>query len=133
MLVASFLSVSPSLVLNAQDEELDTIVQDINGTDHIVTLAGDGTLYWVAYSPEDPVPDDGFYMREPYVVVDVPALITKKPKKNDGGVKAPRQPTAYNMFLKQKLRELSKTHSHMSNKERMKLASEEWKAMKGAL
>lgn len=134
MLVA-LLSVSPTLVLNARDEEVDTIVQDINGTDYIATLAG-----WMEYSPEDPVPDDGFHMHIPCFEAEVqhqqPTVMNaagKKPKKSDTNIpKAPRQPTAYNMFLKQKLRELSKTHSHLSNKDRMKLASEEWKSMKAA-
>lgn len=122
------LRVTPNRVLNAHDEEPDTIVQDMNGIDHIVTLHNDGTLYWSAYSEEDPEPDDGFYFHR-VQPTELPQQTAKKPKKCDIA-KAPRQPTAYNLFLKQKLRELSKTHGHLSNKERMKMASLEWKSMK---
>jgi hypothetical protein len=115
-------------VLDAKDEDIDTIVQDLNGIDYIVSCV-DGNMHWTLYGSEEyPEPDDGFYFT---VENDHAAPLAdqkrKTPKRPDG---ASRPPTAYNLFLKQKLRELSKTHNHLSNKDRMRLASDEWKAMK---
>lgn len=40
--------------------------------------------------------------------------------------KKPRAPTAYNIFMKQKMVELMETHPHLTNIERMKMAAEAW-------
>jgi hypothetical protein len=116
-------------VLDAKDEDIDTIVQDWNGIDHIVSCMN-GQLYWSLYGSEEyPEPDDGFYFTVEYDIAAPVANQRKKTLKKPDGTSS-RPPTAYNLFLKQKLRELSKTHSHLSNKDRMRLASDEWKAMK---
>lgn len=123
------LRVREHLVLDAKDEDIDTIVQDWNGIDHIVACMN-GQLYWTLYGSEEyPEPDDGFYFTVDYDIAAPVANQRKKNLKKPDGTSA-RPPTAYNLFLKQKLRELSKTHSHLSNKDRMRLASDEWKAMK---
>lgn len=55
-----------------------------------------------------------------------------RPRKviDENNVRKPRQPTAYNLFLQAKLKELSSTYPDINNKERMRMASELWKAHK---
>lgn len=40
--------------------------------------------------------------------------------------KKPRAPTAYNLFMKEKMSELKENHPEMSNIDRMKMAAEAW-------
>lgn len=54
-----------------------------------------------------------------------------RPRKNPDAIpRKPRQPTAYNMFLKETLPALKESHPHLSNKERMQMASKLWNAQK---
>lgn len=46
--------------------------------------------------------------------------------------KKTRPPTAYNLYMKEKIAELKETHPDMDNKERMKLAAEIWSQNKKA-
>lgn len=44
--------------------------------------------------------------------------------------KKPRAPTAYNLFMKEKMSELKEQHPEMSNIDRMKMAAEAWSESK---
>lgn len=44
--------------------------------------------------------------------------------------KKPRAPTAYNLFMKEKMTELKDTHPTLTNIERMKMAAEAWSESK---
>lgn len=52
-----------------------------------------------------------------------------KPKKEEKE-KKPRAPTAYNMFMKEKMKELKETQPGLNNIERMKIGAEAWTASK---
>jgi vacuolar-type H+-ATPase subunit I/STV1 len=52
--------------------------------------------------------------------------VVKKEEKE----KKTRAPTAYNLFMKEKMLELKDTHSSLSNIERMKMAAEAWSESK---
>jgi uncharacterized protein (UPF0335 family) len=49
-------------------------------------------------------------------------IMVKKEEKE----KKTRAPTAYNLFMKEKMLELKETHSNLTNIERMKMAAEAW-------
>jgi hypothetical protein len=59
---------------------------------------------------------------------------TEPPTKQKGGKgneeKKPRAPTAYNLFMKEKMTELKDTHPSLTNIERMKMAAEAWSESK---
>jgi hypothetical protein len=44
--------------------------------------------------------------------------------------KKPRAPTAYNLFMKEKMTELKESHPTLTNIERMKMAAEAWSESK---
>lgn len=118
------------LLLLAADEELDTIVQATDGKDYVVALVG-GKKIWCLFSDNIEV-DVEFSICN--VVPDKTELLVKKkgtrgrPRKPvDAIPRKPRQPTAYNLFMKEKLLELSQTHPSLKNKDRMKMASDHWK------
>lgn len=50
----------------------------------------------------------------------------KEPKED----KKPRAPSAYNLFMKEKMGELKESHPDLNNIERMKMAAEMWSASK---
>jgi hypothetical protein len=50
----------------------------------------------------------------------------KEPKEE----KKPRAPSAYNLFMKEKMGELKDTHPELNNIERMKMAAEMWSSSK---
>lgn len=50
----------------------------------------------------------------------------KEPKEE----KKPRAPSAYNLFMKEKMGELKDTHKELNNIERMKMAAEMWSSSK---
>lgn len=50
----------------------------------------------------------------------------KEPKED----KKPRAPSAYNLFMKEKMGELKETHPDLNNIERMKVAAEAWSESK---
>jgi hypothetical protein len=52
----------------------------------------------------------------------------KEPKED----KKPRAPSAYNLFMKEKMGELKESHPDLNNIERMKMAAEMWSASKTA-
>lgn len=52
----------------------------------------------------------------------------KEPKED----KKPRAPSAYNLFMKEKMGELKDSHPDLNNIERMKMAAEMWSASKTA-
>jgi hypothetical protein len=52
----------------------------------------------------------------------------KEPKED----KKPRAPSAYNLFMKEKMGELKDSHPELNNIERMKMAAEMWSASKPA-
>ena len=52
-----------------------------------------------------------------------------KPKKEEKEKKT-RAPTAYNIFMKEKMLELKESHPELSNIERMKMAAESWSESK---
>lgn len=52
------------------------------------------------------------------------------PIKKEEKEKKTRAPTAYNLFMKEKMLELKDTHSNLTNIERMKMAAEAWSESK---
>ena len=54
---------------------------------------------------------------------------SSKPKKEEKE-KKPRAPTAYNLFMKEKMKELKETQPELNNIERMKIGAEAWTASK---
>ena len=134
--MCELIQLSNTIWLSADDEIPDTVVQDCNGIDYIVCEHCNGKLYWEKYLLTDLIEDDAKIFEDLAVVHFVksnnslaPVLIKteEKPTKKPS---APRQPTAYNMFLKEVLKELSKTHGHLNNKDRMKMASVMWNDLK---
>lgn len=147
--------------LAADDECVDTIVQACDGNDYIVWKNKSGIHEWILYGKHDeeeifdaqvfvtlraqePAPEEKKkrHVRKtakPTQRVDndlEPAAKRGRgrPRKNpDGPVRKPRQPTAYNLFLKDTLPRLKDSHPHLSNKERMTLASEMWNAHKAEM
>lgn len=138
--------------LSSSDEELDTIVQGYDGNDYIIVLKN-GCKIWDLYNTNNE--DEELFcmpnvtirsdkkpvkMKKTAGKIDVPQqTVTSepvkrgrgRPKKNpDHEPRKPRQPTAYNLFLKAKLAELSITYPHLPNKERMKIASNIWNETK---
>ena len=65
------------------------------------------------------------------VVNDDPAQVIYAEEEEPKVKTKRRGPTAYNVFLKVKLEELSKTHPEVPCKERMKMAATAWHAQKG--
>jgi hypothetical protein len=51
---------------------------------------------------------------------------TKQKPAKSNEEKKPRAPTAYNLFMKEKMTELKDTHPALTNIERMKMAAEAW-------
>jgi predicted RNase H-like nuclease (RuvC/YqgF family) len=51
---------------------------------------------------------------------------TKQKPTKSNEEKKPRAPTAYNLFMKEKMTELKETHPTLTNIERMKMAAEAW-------
>ena len=132
------------LNLNSSDEELDTIVQGYDGNDYIVILKN-GCKIWELYNINNEeityVPDITIRNGKNIKSFDKspnksPKTDTIKrgrgrPKKNPNQEpRKPRQPTAYNLFLKEKLKELSLTYPDLPNKDRMKIASNIWNERK---
>ncbi len=50
--------------------------------------------------------------------------------KENNEEKKPRAPTAYNLFMKEKMTELKESHPTLTNIERMKMAAEAWSQSK---
>lgn len=50
----------------------------------------------------------------------------QKAGKANNEEKKPRAPTAYNLFMKEKMTELKESHPSLTNIERMKMAAEAW-------
>ena len=59
-----------------------------------------------------------------------PAKKEKKPKKEDGEEKKKREPTAYNLFVKEKMPLLKEEFPDLSRQDLMKKVGEIWKAKK---
>ena len=59
-----------------------------------------------------------------------PAKKEKKPKKEDGEEKKKREPTAYNLFVKEKMPLLKEEFPNLSRQELMKKVGEMWTAKK---
>jgi hypothetical protein len=125
------IKVAGDLLLAAVDEELDTIVQAADGKDYVIALMG-GEKTWCLFS--DNVEQDVEFSICNIVTEKNDVLVKKKgargrPRKPlDADVipRKPRQPTEYNLFMKEKLKELSQTHPQLKNKDRMKMASDQW-------
>jgi Ni,Fe-hydrogenase III large subunit len=54
----------------------------------------------------------------------------QKAGKANNEEKKPRAPTAYNLFMKEKMTELKESHPSLTNIERMKMAAEAWSQSK---
>lgn len=120
------------IFLPASEEELDAIVQAVDGKDYVVALVG-GKKTWCLFS--DNV-EQNVEFSICNIIPDKTELLVKKkgmrgrprkPVDSDAIPRKPRQPTAYNLFMKEKLLELSQTHPSLKNKDRMKMASDLWK------
>ena len=61
-----------------------------------------------------------------------PAKKEKKPKKEDGEEKKKREPTAYNLFVKEKMPLLKEEFPNLSRPDLMKKVGEIWRAKKEA-
>jgi hypothetical protein len=61
-----------------------------------------------------------------------PAKKEKKPKKEDGEEKKKREPTAYNLFVKEKMPLLKEEFPNLSRQDLMKKVGEIWRAKKEA-
>jgi hypothetical protein len=61
-----------------------------------------------------------------------PAKKEKKPKKEDGEEKKKREPTAYNLFVKEKMPLLKEEFPDLSGQDLMKKVGEIWRAKKEA-
>lgn len=59
-------------------------------------------------------------------IATAPPTSVKPKKEKEEKEKKPRAPTAYNLFMKEKMHELKETHPTLSNIERMKMAAEAW-------
>jgi hypothetical protein len=55
---------------------------------------------------------------------------SNKKDKEPKDEKKPRAPSAYNLFMKEKMGELKDTHPELNNIERMKMAAEMWSSSK---
>lgn len=144
-MLALTLKVSELVTLAAEDEDEDTIVQDMTGHDYMIVFKN-GIKYWELYTDiNEDCEELQHYCKlsnlsklsKPSKPSKLPAAPFKKADVSDDNeevnevkVPRPRQPTAYNMFLKEVLKELSKTHTHLNNKDRMKLASQRWNELK---
>lgn len=60
---------------------------------------------------------------------EAPVVKQQKVAKNTEE-KKPRAPTAYNLFMKEKMTELKESHPTLTNIERMKMAAEAWSESK---
>lgn len=122
------LKISDTLSLLADDEDEDMILQDYNGIDYTVVMNGTEKFWCIYCDHEECLPEMVYYSKHSLCE----ELLTKEDKNDTKKKKQsqPRQPTAYNMFLKEVLRELSETHAHLNNKDRMKLASKMWNDLK---
>ncbi len=134
------LNVHGALSLLAEEEELDSIIQAADGNDYVVIMLDD-RKQWCLFSDNSESPVEFSIC---HMTIAQPTFIKKKvivgvetkkgrgrprkPVDMDAIPRKPRQPTAYNLFLKEKLRELSLTNPSLKNKDRMKIASDMWKA-----
>ena len=100
---------------NVRAMDIYSIRIDGDGREWILERNGE----WVEYNgqAEQAVVNDDPGEIEPWIKV-------KKPKEKR------RAPTAYNVFLKAKLEELSRTHPKLPCKERMRMAANAWRAEK---
>ena len=128
------IQISDTIWLSANDEVTDIVVQDCHGIDYIACEDDNGLMYWNLYldNSMDMESDADIFqeLATAHSIKTVPDHGLKITEKKEKKPSTPRQPTAYNMFLKEVLKELSKTHNHMSNKERMKMASVMWNDLK---
>ena len=126
------LKVTGDILLSASEEELDTIVQAADGKDYVVALV-EGKKNWCIFC--DNVEVEVEFSICNIITEKTDVLVKKKgmrgrprkPVDSDAIPRKPRQPTIYNLFMKEKLLELSLTHPSLKNKDRMKMASDQWK------
>jgi hypothetical protein len=125
------LNVHGALSLLAEEEELDSIIQAADGNDYVVIMFSDNSESPVEFSIcHMTIAQPTFIKKKVIVGVETKKGRgrPRKPVDMDAIPRKPRQPTAYNLFLKEKLRELSLTNPSLKNKDRMKIASDMWKA-----
>ncbi len=109
--MAASIIIEGGFFLEASDELLDTIVVGHDKKSYIRTADG----LWKEYQ-DRPVPVKAVNKTD-----KAPALKQQKKKRKS------RPPTAYNVFLKRVLSELSVSHSDMDCKDRMLFAAAKWR------
>lgn len=139
------LQIDDNCVVDAADEELDTVVQGMDGIDYVLMLDhGSGIKYWGKYTTqhftEEEILADTMQPLETALRhiarVEVNTKKRGRPpgRTSDTSVekpKRPHQPNGYIGFMSTKLKELTITHPSLTNKDRMALVASMWQQLKG--
>lgn len=160
-MMCSTITIDNNVHLHACTEDIDTVVQSIDDKDYIVAVTPCGTKYWELFhdaSKEDDTISEIAQLPLYVPMIAPPPKHTTKAKPRKVPVKSacdeqnahapkrgrprttcsdkqkkPKQPTAYNLFLQEKLAELRILHPSQSNSERMKAAAKEWQEFKATM
>jgi len=128
-------------LVRAADNDLDTIMQGLDGNDYIVVDAASGPMWElfvehidmpIAYISILPSPVT-IAPKPPKSHVKNVKTTRGRPKKEKDAKPRTRAPTAYNIFLRETLTQLSQDYPQIPNNERMKMASRLWNANKNKL